>query len=97
MKQDIAAVPGVLSVHDLHIWTLSPGNIALTVHVLAESNITSSQLLHEIGEIICSKHGIHHSTIQIELKESFHCNPIYCAPRKDSLENVKSNPISTSV
>jgi cobalt-zinc-cadmium efflux system protein len=83
---------GALSVHDLHIWTLSPGNAALTVHVLAESDVNYADLLHQIGEMICLKHGIHHSTIQIELQEGFHCKPIFCTPRQDS-NVIKSVPV----
>lgn len=100
VSHDISAVAGVVSVHDLHIWTLSPGNTALTVHVLASDEADSGNLLHRIGEVICSKHGIHHSTIQIEHKEGFHCNPSFCSTRQQkehSIGTLKAIPIAPAV
>lgn len=81
VKTDIESVEGIERAHDLHIWTLSPGNVALTVHIITKPAITyeeHSVILSKIQEMICSKYNIHHSTIQIEKDESFHCNPSTC-------------------
>lgn len=77
-------IEGVERAHDLHVWAISPGNIALTVHVSINSDLLSSDqeiILGKIQELLCSKYTIHHSTIQIERKESIHCNPINCAAK----------------
>lgn len=79
--EDLMNVEGVLGAHDLHVWTISPGNIALTVHITIKSEPVSycqEQILGKIQEILCSKYTIHHSTIQVEKKESIHCNPAFC-------------------
>jgi len=56
----ISAVPNVHDVHDLHIWCISHGHVALSVHC------TSSEK-HAIGTInkVCHKFGIQHTTIQV--------------------------------
>lgn len=77
-------IEGVERVHDLHVWTISPGNIALTVHVSINSDLLSSDqeiILSKIQELLCSKYTIHHSTIQMEKKESIHCNPVNCVAK----------------
>lgn len=79
--EDIKLIDGVLGAHDLHVWTISPGNVALTVHVTVKSepvDYCGEQILSQIQEMLCSKYTIHHSTIQIERTESIHCNPAYC-------------------
>jgi len=74
-------IEGVLGAHDLHVWTISPGNVALTVHITIISEAVSysqEHILGKIQEMLCSKYTIHHSTIQVEKQESIHCNPAFC-------------------
>lgn len=82
--EDLKAIDGVLGAHDLHVWAISSGNIALTVHVTMESEQADScqeEILGRIQEMLCSKYTIHHSTIQVEKKESLHCNPKHCVQK----------------
>lgn len=79
--EDLKGINGVLGAHDLHVWAISPGNIALTVHVTINSDqidCCQDEILGKIQEMLCTKYTIHHSTIQMEKKESLHCNPKYC-------------------
>lgn len=67
VKEAIARVPGVASVHDLHIWSITSGKASLTAHVVCGENVADPQaLLVAIRQIVASKYDIHHSTIQIE-------------------------------
>jgi cobalt-zinc-cadmium efflux system protein len=61
----LAAVPGVVSVHDLHVWTISSGFIALSGHVIA-SDAPSSTILHDLQTILRTRFGIQHTTLQLE-------------------------------
>jgi len=63
----MAAVPGVLDVHDLHIWTLGSSTHALCSHVLIEDmpHSESETILKRLAEVCCTM-GIHHTTIQFE-------------------------------
>lgn len=78
IKASLAALPGVEEVHDLHIWTVSSGRAALSVHLVAREAEDALGRAHELLE---RSHGIHHTTIQIEHPEKFACERCYdCLP-----------------
>lgn len=62
----IQKLPGVVEVHDLHIWTLTSGVESLSMHVLIEEYAKGEPLLEEIHKMIGEKFKIDHITIQIE-------------------------------
>jgi len=63
---DLADVRGVLSVHDLHIWEMSPGQPALIGHLEIDDLQQWPQILHNVKAMLLAKHGIDHITIQAE-------------------------------
>ncbi len=65
----IAALPGVLAVHDLHVWTISNGMVALSGHVVAQNPTGHGKLLQEISDLLHRRFEISHATIQIELED----------------------------
>jgi cobalt-zinc-cadmium efflux system protein len=75
----IRSVAGVLDVHDLHVWTVGPGAIACSCHVLVpEQTIREGQqILKQIVEALGRDHQINHSTIQIEV-EGHAANEMFC-------------------
>lgn len=71
----LSGLAGVKEVHDLHVWTLSSGSIALSVH-LVSSITNSSEILHEAIHILEARFEITHTTIQVEPEHSVvaeHC------------------------
>ena len=66
IAQGMAAIPGVESVHDLHIWSLCPENIALSAHVVAQPRAHAAELLSAINSWLYETAGISHTTLQIE-------------------------------
>ncbi|MBK9595428.1 MAG: cation transporter [Rhodocyclales bacterium] len=63
----MAAVDGVVSVHDLHIWSLSSRRAALSAHVVVRDLESWPQILAETTELLHSAFDIDHSTLQPEL------------------------------
>ncbi|WP_426101118.1 cation diffusion facilitator family transporter [Massilia sp. TSP1-1-2] len=63
---DLAQVPGVLSVHDLHVWDMSPGQPALIGHLHIRSMREWPQVLALVHQMLLAKHGIDHVTLQPE-------------------------------
>ena len=61
----LASVPGVLEVHDLHIWGLSTTETALTAH-LVYAGETEDRRPHELSAELRRRFGIGHATVQIE-------------------------------
>ncbi|KAI8876825.1 cation efflux protein [Backusella circina FSU 941] len=86
IENSLLEIPGVIAVHDLHIWTLSPGKSSLTVHVNVDpsTSISYDEILSRGQQIICSIYGVHHSTLQIESDKAeftHHCKPDICTPK----------------
>jgi cobalt-zinc-cadmium efflux system protein len=65
---DLAAVPGVLSVHDLHVWDMSPGEPALIGHLEIEELRDWPDVLRAVKTMLLEKHGIDHVTLQPEAR-----------------------------
>jgi cobalt-zinc-cadmium efflux system protein len=62
----MANVEGVASVHDLHIWTVSSGNIALSAHVMVENIQGWQPVLNILQHLLHDRFDIEHTTIQPE-------------------------------
>src|SRR5580700_7305025 len=60
--------PGVLDVHDLHIWSLGSSTHALSCHVLIEDvpPSASERILQCLNAVLCDRFAIHHTTVQFE-------------------------------
>ena len=62
----IAAVPGVASVHDLHIWSVKPGEAMLSAHVMVRDLQRWETVLAEARAMLHQRYGIEHVTLQPE-------------------------------
>ena len=60
------AVPGVLAVHDLHVWTITSGLDCLSAHVVAADPHAHAALLKTLRDTLHERFGLDHLTIQIE-------------------------------
>lgn len=63
---DLERIAGVASVHDLHLWAMSPGQPALTGHVLICDMAAWPRILADIRAMLLARHGIDHVTLQPE-------------------------------
>jgi cobalt-zinc-cadmium efflux system protein len=63
--RDLASVPGVSSVHDLHIWMLSSNRVALSAHLVVDSLDTWGKILAETQALLLER-GVAHVTLQPE-------------------------------
>jgi len=62
----LGAHPGVQEVHDLHVWTITSGIYALSVHVVVDANDNRDCLTTELEELLRRRFGLEHTTIQTE-------------------------------
>ncbi len=62
----LADLPGVDAVHDLHIWSMSTTETALTAHVTRPVNEDGDGFLHAACEGLAHRFGIGHATLQVE-------------------------------
>ena len=67
LQNDLKSVRGVESVHDLHVWTLTSGVLAMSCHVVMSDELLSRNLvLAEVNELARARFRIDHTTVQIE-------------------------------
>src|SRR5919201_435069 len=66
--RDEMVADGVVSVHDLHVWSVSPEHPALSAHVVvSERSLADAEhLVRALEQRLCDRFGIGHSTIQVE-------------------------------
>lgn len=77
ITKDLLAIPQVEEAHDLHIWTVSSGRLALSVHLISPS----SEVLLAANELLEKKYEIRHTTIQVEHPKTFKSERCYdCMP-----------------
>lgn len=65
---DLGSVRGVVSVHDLHVWSIASGMTAMSCHLVMKTNEDANLALAESNHLMREKYGIGHSTIQIEFE-----------------------------
>ena len=80
VKQSLLDLSGVKSVHDLHVWLISPDFPALSCHLTVSDHCDRDQLLEAAIQMLKKRYDIKHTTIQIEgrtfnsQKERTRCN-----------------------
>ena len=75
------AVPELRSVHHVHVWSLTPQNLLLTMHAEVPTDIDQPRILRDIKRILNDEFGIAHATIELEFGQ--------CAD--DALEENRQN------
>lgn len=66
LRADLLAVPGVLEMHDLHLWTVTQGKDVLSCHIVISESAISEEVRQKVVSVLDEKFAIHHSTIQVE-------------------------------
>lgn len=62
----LAASEAVTEVHDLHIWTITSGEPALSAHVLVEPGGDCHRVRRELDRMLSEEYGLTHTTLQID-------------------------------
>lgn len=70
----LVSVPGIASVHDLHIWGMSTTEVALSAHLIKPDGRLDDELLQKICHELRDRFGIQHCTIQLEQAAEHVCH-----------------------
>ena len=62
----LAALPGVIDVHELHVWGASTSETSLTVHLTVESGVDRDTVLRAADSMLRHDHHVAHAAIQVE-------------------------------
>ncbi len=66
----LASLPGVVEVHDLHIWAMSTTETAMTAHLIMPNEACQATFLRDVGKALHDRFLIEHSTLQVEPPEA---------------------------
>jgi cobalt-zinc-cadmium efflux system protein len=68
VQNEMRSAPGVQSVHDLHVWTVSPEHASLSAHLVIDPQSVEAgeHLVRDLEARLCQRFGIGHTTIQLE-------------------------------
>ncbi|HEX7318518.1 MAG TPA: cation diffusion facilitator family transporter [Pyrinomonadaceae bacterium] len=66
LREAIATVPGVAGVHDLHVWSLTSGVNAMSVHAVLAGGALHDEVLAAVQRYVTANFKISHVTVQVE-------------------------------
>lgn len=66
----LGSLPGVVEVHDLHVWAIGTTDTALTAHLVRDDVQHDRRLLHDVQDGARSRFGISHATVQLETMDA---------------------------
>jgi cobalt-zinc-cadmium efflux system protein len=73
IREHVLSKPGVVSVHDVHVWSITPGANVFSAHVVVDQAVFSEnrtdQLLDGLSECLAEHFDVAHSTFQLEPEE----------------------------
>jgi cobalt-zinc-cadmium efflux system protein len=66
IERALVAEGAVAAVHDLHVWCVTPGRVALAAHVRMRAGDEPQATLARVNRLLAARFDIHHTTIQLE-------------------------------
>jgi cobalt-zinc-cadmium efflux system protein len=78
VRKSMLELPGVIEVHDLHIWTVGSGMVSLSGHVVTKDGVSDGSLLRAASDLLTRRFQIEHATIQIEPPDFEEPDSIHC-------------------
>ena len=76
LHADLAAIPGVVDVHDLHVWTLTSEMEVASAHLMVTAGTDHHAVLDEARAVLGDGHGVAHATLQIEPDDHKGCDEV---------------------
>jgi len=73
---ELRAIPGVVDVHDLHVWTLTSEMEVATAHVMVAAGTDAHAVLDRARTVLSERHGLAHATLQVEPDDHRGCDEL---------------------
>jgi len=70
IREALAAIPGVVEVHDLHVWAASTSEVSLTAHLVVPEAGNHEPVLSAATDLLRDRFRIAHTTIQLEREDA---------------------------
>jgi cobalt-zinc-cadmium efflux system protein len=80
-QSSLAGLPGVVDVHDLHVWTLTSGMNMASGHLSVASAVDVAPVLRAARALLADEFEVTHATLQVEPEDpGFECAPCPSSP-----------------
>jgi cobalt-zinc-cadmium efflux system protein len=66
LRNDLATIPGVVDVHDLHVWTLTSAMNVASAHLMTTTGTDAHGVLDQARALLRDRYGLEHATLQVE-------------------------------
>ena len=73
INQRLVELPGIISIHDLHVWSICSGTVALSAHIVLnkQAGLDREAQMQQIKKTLSDEYQIEHTTIQFEESPCF--------------------------
>ncbi|GBD85939.1 cobalt-zinc-cadmium resistance protein CzcD [bacterium BMS3Abin02] len=78
MRERLRILPGVIDVHDLHVWTLTSDMNVASAHLMIDQKLDSHPVLDQARDLLKEEYGITHATLQVEPDTHEGCEDAPC-------------------
>jgi len=78
LRADLEGIPGVVDVHDLHVWTLTSNMEVASAHLMVSEDCEPHPVLDRAQQIMKAGYGIGHATLQVEPASHVSCRDVSC-------------------
>jgi cobalt-zinc-cadmium efflux system protein len=76
IEKGLAALDGVVDVHDLHVWTLTSDMEVASAHLMVRAGADTHAVLDQAQQLLRDQHEIGHATLQIEPDDHTGCDQV---------------------
>lgn len=76
LSADLGNLPGVVDVHDLHVWTLTSDMEVASAHLMVSDGADSHSVLDQARDLLDEHYGVHHATLQVEPENHRGCDEL---------------------
>jgi len=76
LSSDLAALPGVVDVHDVHVWTLTSDMEAASAHLMVAAGTDGHGVLDQARALLREGYGLGHATLQVEPDDHTGCDEV---------------------
>jgi cobalt-zinc-cadmium efflux system protein len=76
LTSDLGSIPGVVNVHDVHVWTLTSAMEVATAHLMVTIQTDHHAVLDRARTLLHNDYGIQHATLQVEPEDHRGCEDV---------------------
>ena len=76
LRDELAALPAVVDVHDLHVWTLTSDMDVASAHLVVATSDDTHPTLDRARELLAERYGVDHATLQVEPADHTGCDEL---------------------